>query len=183
MENLQSLQVDKTLIDLLRKQSETPFSTTDLRDLYLLQIREDQRPSRNQLRKYIYRELLRLESAKLVERHRGSTGRGCKFVFCPERSSVELETRPSPFENHVANAESTMDGETQRALQEELSQRRVELVASIGEAEEYQRLYNKYPALRAAVKEQYLESRERSTKLLGQLRAVESVITKIGLPS
>ncbi len=76
-----------------------------------------------------------------------------------------------------------MDGETQRALQEELSQRRVELVASIGEAEEYQRLYNKYPALRSAVKEQYVESRERSTKLLGQLRAVESVITKIGLPS
>jgi len=76
-----------------------------------------------------------------------------------------------------------MDGETQRALQEELSQRRVELVASIGEAEEYQRLYNKYPALRDAVKEQYLESRERSTKILGQLRAVESVITKIGLPS
>lgn len=76
-----------------------------------------------------------------------------------------------------------MDGETQRALQEELSQRRVELVASIGEAEEYQRLYNKYPALRVAVREQYLESRERSTKLLGQLRAVESVITKIGLPS
>lgn len=76
-----------------------------------------------------------------------------------------------------------MDGETQRALQEELSQRRVELVASIGEAEEYQRLYNKYPALRVAVKEQYLESRERSTKLLGQLRAVESVIIKIGTPS
>lgn len=76
-----------------------------------------------------------------------------------------------------------MDDETQRALQEELSQRRVELVASIGEAEEYQRLYNKYPALRSAVKEQYLESRERSTKLLGHLRAVESVITKIGLPS
>ena len=76
-----------------------------------------------------------------------------------------------------------MDVKTQRALQEELSQRRIELVASIGEAEEYQRLYNKYPALRGAVKEQYLESREKSTKLLGQLRAVESVITKIGFSS
>lgn len=75
-----------------------------------------------------------------------------------------------------------MDVETRRALQEELSQRRVELVASIGEAEEYHRLYNKYPTLRGALKDQYLESRERSTKLLGQLRAVETVITKIGLP-
>jgi len=76
-----------------------------------------------------------------------------------------------------------MDIDTKRALQEELSQRKIELVASIGEAEEYQRLYNKYPALRSAVKEQYLESRERSTKLLGQLRAVETVISKIGTPS
>ncbi len=76
-----------------------------------------------------------------------------------------------------------MDIDTQRALQEELSQRKIELVASIGEAEEYQRLYNKYPALRGAVKEQCLESRERSTKLLGQLRAVETVISKIGTPS
>lgn len=183
MENLQSLQVDKTLMELLRKQSNAPFSTTDLRDLYVLQISEGQRPGRNQLRKYIYRELLRLESAKLIERHHGSTGRGCKFIFCPERSNVQLEDRPSPFESRDHDTESTMDGETQRALQEELSQRRVELVASIGEAEEYQRLYNKYPALRSAVKEQYVESRERSTKLLGQLRAVESVITKIGLPS
>lgn len=182
MTKLQSLQVDKTLIELLRKQSDTPFSTTDIRDLYVPEISESQRPDRNQLRKYIYRELLRLESANLIERHHGSTGRGCKFVFCPERSSVELEAKPSPFESCDHHMESTMDGETQQALQEELSQRRVELVASIGEAEEYQRLYNKYPALRGAVKGQYLESRERSTKLLGQLRAVESVITQIGLP-
>jgi len=183
MEYLQSLKVDKTLIELLRKQSDTPFSTTKLRDLYLLQISEGHRPGRNQLRKHIYKELLRLESANLVERHHGSTGRGCKFIFCPGGSSVELETKPSPFESHDYHVDLTMDGETQQSLQEELSQRRVELVASIGEAEEYQRLYNKYPALRSAVKEQYLESRERSTKLLGQLRAVESVITKIGHPS
>lgn len=183
MEKLQSLQVDKTLIDLLRKQSDTPFSTTDIRDLYVFQIPEGQRPGRNQLRKHIYRELLRLESAKLVERHEGSTGRGCKFIFSPEHSSVELEPKSSPFESRDHQAELAMDVETQRALQEELSQRRVELIASIGEAEEYQRLYNRYPALRGAVKEQYLESRERSTKILGQLRAVESVITKIGLPS
>jgi hypothetical protein len=183
MEKSQSLQVDNTLIELLRKQAGTPFSTTDIRDLYVLQIPEGQRPSRNQLRKHVYRELLRLELAKMIERHGGSTGRGCKFIFCPEHSSVEIETRPSPFETTDPHVESPMDVKTQRALQEELSQRRIELVASIGEAEEYQRLYNKYPALRGAVKEQYLESREKSTKLLGQLRAVESVITKVGFPS
>lgn len=183
MKKSQSLKVDKTLIELLRKQSATPFSTTDIRDLYILQLPDGQRPGRNQLRKYIYKELLRLESAKVVQRHGGSAGRGCQFIFSPEHLNVEIDAKPSPFERSDPNAKSPMDVETQRALQEELSQRRVELVVSIGEAEEYQRLYNKYPALRGAVKEQYLESRERSTKLLGQLRAVETVITQVGFPS
>ncbi|RBP27906.1 hypothetical protein DET50_113107 [Marinobacter pelagius] len=183
MDKFQSLQVDKTLIELLQKQAGNPFSTTAIRDLYVLEIPEGQQPGRNQLRKHIYRELLRLESAKVIERHGRSTGRGCKFIFNPELSGVELETKPSPFVAIDSHDESPMDVKTQRALQEELSQRRIELVASIGEAEEYQRLYNKYPALRGAVKEQYLESREKSTKLLGQLRAVESVIAKIGFPS
>jgi len=183
MEKSQSLKVDKTLIELLQKQSDTPFSTTYIRDLYIREIVDRQRPGRNQLRKYIYKELLRLESARLVKRHGGSIGRGCQFVFCPEHSSVEIETKPSPFGDSDSNFEPSMGVETQRALQEELFQRRIELVASIGEAEEYQHLYNKYPALRGSVKEQYLESRERSTKLLGQLRAVETVIAQIGLPS
>ena len=183
MKKSQPLSVDKILIELLRQQSDTPFSNTSIRDMYLLQIPEVQRPSRNQVRKYIYRELLRLESAKIIERHEGSTGRGCKFIYRSEHKDICLEAKPSPFRTADEQVESSMDVETQRALQEELSKRKVELIASIGEAEEYQRLYQKYPALRSAVKAQYHESRDRSTKLLGQLRAVESVITTIGFPA
>lgn len=183
MNDKQPLRVDKILIELLQKQPDTPFSNTSIRDLYLAQIPENQRPGRNQLRKYIYRELLRLESAKVIERHEGSTGRGCKFIYRPEQNSGPVKTKPSPFVTVDEQLESLMDLGTQRALQEELSKRKVELISSIGEAEEYQRLYNKYPALRSAVETQYMESRERSTKLLGQLRAVESVITKIGSPT
>ncbi len=183
MKKSQPLSVDKILIELLRQRSDTPFSNTSIRDMYLLQIPEVQRPSRNQVRKYIYRELLRLEKAKVIDRYEGSTGRGCKFIYRSNNQDISLEAKPSPFSAAYGHVESSMDGETQRALQEELSKRKVELIASIGEAEEYQRLYNKYPALRSAVKAQYLESRERSTKLLGQLRAVESVITKIGSPA
>ena len=183
MKKTQPMHVDKILIELLRKQPGTPFSNTSIRDMYLLHLPEAQRPSRNHIRKHIYRELLRLESAKIIERHEGSTGRGCKFIYRSEHKNVSLEARPSPFRTADEQVESSMDVETQRALQEELSKRKVELIASIGEAEEYQRLYQKYPALRSAVKAQYHESRERSTKLLGQLRAVESVITTIGFPA
>lgn len=183
MKKSQPLSVDKILIELLRQQPDTPFSNTSIRDMYLLQIPEVQRPSRNKVRKHIYREPLRLEKAKVIDRYEGSTGRGCKFIYRSNKQDISLESKPSPFRAAYGHVESSMDSDTQRALQEELSKRKVELIASIGEAEEYQRLYHKYPALRSAVKAQYLESRERSTKLLGQLRAVESVITKIGFPA
>lgn len=183
MNEKRQLHVDETLIELLRDQSGTPFSNTEIRDLYLSRILHGHRPSPNQLRKHIYRELLRLEAANIIERYEGSTGRGCKFIYRQENNDSALVARASPYVTGDKQGGSTMDWETRHSLQEELSNRKVELIASIGEAEEYQRLYNKYPALRSAVKTHYLESRERSTKLLGQLRAVESVIAKIGSPA
>lgn len=183
MKTLQHLHFDMILIELLKKQSDTPFTNTEIRDLYLSRIPQEHQPDRNQLRKYIYKELLRLESAKVIERYEGSVGRGCKFIFRSEQREIQLNLKSSPFWKADEDPFSLMDLETQKALQNELSQRKVELIASIGEAEEYHRLYEKYPALRSSVKTQYLQSRDRSTKLLGQLRAVESIIAKIGFPS
>ncbi|AFP32781.1 hypothetical protein [Marinobacter sp. BSs20148] len=177
------LRTDQILIKLLHDHSKVPFSNTSIRDRYLLALSEAERPDPSQLRKHIYKELLRLESANVIERYAGTTGRGCKFIFRSEHDDVSLEGKPSPFEMESERSESSMDVETQRALKDELSNRKVELVASIGEAEEYQRLNNKYPALRSVVKTQYFESRERSTKLLGQLRAVESILISIGSPT
>jgi len=136
---------------------------------------------RSSLRKHIYRELLRLESAGVLERPHGETGRGCKFVYCGAPEGISFEVKPSPYGQLMENTESQMDPKTVRDLREELSTRKVELIASIGEAEEYQRLYNKFPALQKIVRTQYIESRDRSTKLLGQLRAVEAVMADLGL--
>lgn len=97
MKKTQRLHVDKILIELLRRQPDTPFSNTSIRDMYLLQIPEVQRPSRNQVRKHIYRELLRLEKAKVIDRYEGSTGRGCKFIYRSNNQDVSLEAKPSPF--------------------------------------------------------------------------------------
>lgn len=174
------VRVDELLMELLEKRRDSPFSCTEIRDAYLTQIPDSQRPNKNGLRKHIYRELLRLESAQLINRNNGSTGRGCKFIYPSTSDDKNWEAKPSPFAPRAEQSELSMDPTTQRALQDELSKRKVELIASIGEAEEYQRLYNEFPALHETVRTQYLESRDRSTKLLGQLRAVENVLTQIG---
>mgnify|MGYP001627803011 CR=1 FL=1 len=175
--------VDHILISLMEQLANSPFSTTSIRDLYVAQISRSETPDRNSIRKYIYKELLRLESAGVIERHEGETGRGCKFIYRGVPSGISLKNKRFPFAQPEQTNESSIDPATLKGLKEELSKRKVELMASIGEAEEYQRLYNQFPALQQAVRTQYFESRDRSTKLLGQLRAVETVLADIGCNS
>lgn len=183
MNKMKKIRVDHILLSLMEQLANSPFSTTSIRDLYVAQISLSEAPNHNSVRKYIYKELLRLESAGVIERHDGETGRGCKFIFRGAPSEISLETKRSPFAQPEQKNELSIDPATLKGLKDELSKRKVELVASIGEAEEYQRLYNQFPALQQAVRTQYLESRDRSTKLLGQLRAVETVLADIGCSS
>jgi len=147
------------------------------------QISRSETSDQNSVRKYIYKELLRLETAGVIERHEGETGRGCKFIYRGVPSTISLRDKCSPFAQTGQKNKSSMDPTTLNGLKEELSKRKVELMTSIGEAEEYQRLYKRFPDLQHAVRNQYLESRDRSTKLLGQLRAVETVLADIGCNS
>lgn len=180
MNESKRIRVDQFLLELMKQRGSSPFSTTEIRDLYAAQISHGQKLDRSSLRKHIYKQLLRLESAGVLKRHHGKTGRGCKFIYSGVPQGVSFEVKTSPFRQFDGDNESSMDPNTVRHLREELSSRKVELMTSIGEAEEYQRLYNKFPALQEIVRTQYLESRDRSTKLLGQLRAVESVLADIG---
>lgn len=180
MNESKRIRVDQILLQLMKQLANSPFSTTEIRDLYAAKIPQPPKLDRSSLRKHIYKQLLRMESAGVLKRHHGETGRGCKFIYRDVPKGISLEAKPSPYGHLEADSESPVDPNTVRNLREVLSTRKVELMTSIGEAEEYQRLYNKFPALQEIVRTQYLESRDRSTKLLGQLRAVETVLADIG---
>jgi hypothetical protein len=183
MNDMKRIRIDQILLQLLEQGNGNPFSTPDIRDLYVARLSHPQKLDPNSIRKHIYRQLLRLESIGILTRHRGEKGRGCKFIYRGAPMGVSLDAKPSPFAQlKDEESEASMDPATLQGLKEELSRRKVELVASIGEAEEYQRLYNKFPALqhKYMVRAQYIESRDRSTKLLGQLRAVETILADIG---
>lgn len=177
------LLVDRHLIEILSTKLDSPLTTTKIRDIYCSRLPVQQKIDKSALRKYVYRELLRLETANVVERYLGSTGRGCKFRYLGEPEEKAFEDKPSPFISNAQDIETSSSLEDERtfnALKNELAQRKVELISSIGEAEEYQRLCNKFPALSKTVKPQFLQSRDRSSKLLGQLRAVENILAEIG---
>ena len=56
----------------------------------------------------------------------------------------------------------------------------VDLLSSIGESEEYLRLHQTYPQLKAKLEPHYLKSRDVSSKILGKIRAIESVLAGYG---
>ena len=180
MNEMKQVRVDPILLSLMKEPANNPFSTTSLRDLYVFQSSEPDKLDRNTIRKHIDKELRRLLNAGLLERHNGETGRGCKFLYRGAPPGIALKIKRSPFAQPKWENASPMDPAIMKGLQEELSKRKVELMTSIGEAEEYQRLLKKFPALQNTVRTQYLESRDRSTKALGQLRAVETVLANLG---
>ncbi|MDF0750820.1 hypothetical protein NLU14_11320 [Marinobacter sp. 71-i] len=180
MNEMKQVRVDPILLSLMKEPANNPFSTTSLRDLYVSQSSDPNQLDRNSIRKYIDKELRRLLKIGLLERYNGETGRGCKFIYRGAPSGIALKIKRSPFAKPKQENASSMDSATLKGLQEELSKRKVELMTSIGEAEEYQRLLKKYPALQKTIRTQYLESRDRSTKALGQLRAVETVLADLG---
>ncbi|MOA63325.1 hypothetical protein D3C78_1890100 [compost metagenome] len=53
---------------------------------------------------------------------------------------------------------------------------RLDFLSSMGEAERYKLLLDDMPHLRDKVEAEYLEARDRSSRLLGHLRAIEKTL-------
>jgi hypothetical protein len=65
------------------------------------------------------------------------------------------------------------------ALHKEL---RLDFLSSMGEAERFKLLLDEMPHLRDTVEGDYLEARDRSSRLLGHLRAIEKTLKTLATP-
>ncbi len=60
-----------------------------------------------------------------------------------------------------------------------LNSYKTDLLAGLGEVDEYKRLCEKFPCLRNELQLKYNEVREANSKLLGNIKAIESVLSKL----
>lgn len=74
-------------------------------------------------------------------------------------------------------------GSPDAGIDEQLKNRirvyQVDLLTSIGESEEYKRLGYEYPGLKQKLEQSYLDARERSSRLLGQIKALKHVLQQL----
>ena len=170
-----SIKINAQLNTILQDENFDNFHVTQLRDAYLANSSVSQ--DLVQARKYIYRQILRLVKKGLLLKK--GTKNSKRVVY--QKSELFFKTNfivQSTAEDKVIEPKAATVATSTAVLQLEkrLKESEVDLLTSIGESEEYMRLYQSFPEMKTHLESQYLQARENSSKLLGQIKAIKSVL-------
>jgi hypothetical protein len=151
---------------------DTPsFTVDDLTQAYLNHS-SSLHTSKKAARQFVYRNMQRLMKAGCMERIYAD-GRWPRYTLTASffksaagDSGSQIETpAPSPKPDQVA------------CIKERLKLHQAEVLTALGEMEEYDVICRDMPDLREIAQPRYNESRERCSRLLGRVKALETLLT------
>ncbi|MEZ9822166.1 response regulator [Shewanella sp. 10N.286.45.A1] len=171
-----SIKINAQLNSILQDENFDDFNVTQMRDAYLAMSSTVKEPI--EARKYIYRQILRLvkkglllkkgtKNSKTLVYQKSELFFNAKFIVKSTAVTTANQAKPT----------AAITSNTIQQLEERLKESEVDLLTSIGESEEYMRLYQSFPEMKAHLESQYLQARENSSKLLGQIKAIKSVLS------
>ncbi len=171
-----SIKINAQLNTILQDESFDNFHVTQLRDAYLANSSVVQ--DLVEARKYVYRQILRLVKKGLLLKKGTKNSKRVVYqkseLFFEANFTVQSKTAATVNQPKPAAA---ITNNAIWQLEERLKESEVDLLTSIGESEEYMRLYQSFPEMKIHLESQYLQARENSSKLLGQIKAIKSVLT------
>ena len=181
---------DRRLYELLQEEGRARFTTRELRDAYAKRL--DGMTFRiGDVRRYVYEQIRRMLRIGWVVHDEKRLARGQVYHLQPIPAHLQMELIDNGYENSLKAASAppmeplvldnaavplnAPSGSDQRleSLHKEI---RLDFLSSMGEAERYKLLLDDMPHLRDKVESEYLEARDRSSRLLGHLRAIEKTL-------
>lgn len=169
-----SIKINAQLNTILQDENFDNFHVTQLRDAYLANSSVPQ--DFVEARKYVYRQILRLVKKGLLLKKGIKNSKRVMY----QKSELFVKANfivQSTTESKVNSPKAAVDiNIAVQQLEKRLKESEVDLLTSIGESEEYMRLYNSFPEMKTHLESQYLQARENSSKLLGQIKAIKSVL-------
>ena len=180
---------DRRLYELLQEQGRTTFTTRELRDAYAE--RRGEGFSLNDVRRYVYEQIRRmLRLGWLVpDEERRTRGQVYHLKTLPARAQLELiddgfelrlmAMREADQERSLVEPDVVAESpvpDAEQHLETLLKEIRLDFLSAMGEAERYKQLFEDMPHLRDKVESEYLDARDRSSRLIGHLRAVENTL-------
>ncbi|HBO1833578.1 TPA: hypothetical protein L4G11_001259 [Pseudomonas aeruginosa] len=186
---------DRRLYELLQEHGRTQFTTRDLRDAYAKHL-EGLNFRLGDVRRYVYEQIRRMLRVGWLVPDEERRTRGQIYHLQPIPAHLQLEVIDNGFESSLKtacerarerepsapeqeNVPSEPSSDAEQHLENLLKEIRMDFLSSMGEAERYKQLLDELPHLREKVEGEYLEARDRSSRLLGHLRAVERTLTTL----
>lgn len=182
---MRKLKIPQRLYDALVIQAMDHFTILELRDACFVHTNSNVRAARIKAYKTAHRQIERLVSKGLLAKtkpEQGSVRYGKTEAFYGTEFAIRKTPTINPRQlSEVMVQEGGSDGS--QAMEEKLRalarSYQVDLLTCIGESEEYIRLYSDFPELKAQLEPQYYEARERSSKLLGKIKALDTVLAQL----
>lgn len=171
------IRMDAYLIQILEKDSFDKFTVSDLKDSYLESV-VGKCPVDS--RKFVYKQILRLLKFKVVDkkgRMNSHKSIYCKTDLFSKVTFIKKEPKVSPTlplqkAVEVKNSDINVLSDLNRTLE----QYEVDMISAIGESEEYIRLLKSYPEMKPLLNESYHLARDKSSKLLGKIKAINTIL-------
>ncbi len=180
---------DSRLYHLLQQDRFAKFTTRELRDGYA-ECLVGTSFNINEVRYYVYEQIRRMVRVGWVRYDAERRKRGQIYHLGPIPPSLNLELvegafTPNPPQlpesqlfqvGNTPQTSSVIESEVVDRLESLQKEIRLDFLTSMGEAERYKQLLDDMPHLKARVEVEYFDARDRSSRLLGHLRAVEKTL-------
>lgn len=181
--------LDRQLYEVLQEEGYSQFTTRDLRDAYAKRL-EGMDFQLGDVRRFVYEQIRRMIRTGWLVPDQVQRKRGQIYHLRPFPENLKLELVDGAFERSLKktlktdNASPDDEGllpqnsrlDAEQHLQSLMKEVRLDFLSAMGEAERYKQLVADLPHLRDKVEADYLEARDRSSRLLGHLRAVEKTL-------
>jgi len=171
-----NLRIRPELLELLKLRGDTVFSVTDLCHAYekLPACRE---LTKKQIRQFIVRNLRRFEGEGLAIKVLERKGSGTRYKLSDSFHGGKYEVGLPHCSKRMD--ELNTNSMLLSKLEKKLGEHEINLVVTLSEIEEYKNLGLQNPSVKTPLKSLYNEARDRCSKLLGQVKATESLIAEI----
>lgn len=191
-----SLIFDRRLYELLWMSGRIRFTTRELCNAYAARLGGSEL-SLVDVCCYVTEQIRRMLRLGLAVASEGRGVRRLVYHLQPVPNLLQLELIDNGFETSLPGAELAVhksaseeskplvckfSADTDQQLEALYKEVRLDFLASMGEAERFKLLLDEMPYLRGKIDDEYMEARDRSSWLLGQLRAIEKTLTTLASP-
>lgn len=150
------------------------FTMLEFRDAYEARYGLEGCQNRSGLRKWLYRRVQSLVKNGIVKKLSSPSGHCPQYLVSDgylEQASDELSVNSLIDEGSKVNQLSELN-----ELRTRHNQYQVDMLSYAGECKEYQLMATEFPHLREQIEPMYRSARERSSELLGQLKAIKNIL-------